>query len=61
LGTIVSDAEQEPEAELEKATSTLDQGLKSCRAVISGYRTLLVGSEPAPEVTVSDENPVPPS
>ena len=57
----MSDAEQEPEAELEKATSSLDQGLKSCRAVISGYRTLLVGSEPAPEVTVSDENPVPPS
>lgn len=55
----MSDADQEPEAEFEKATSNLDQGLKSCRAVISGYRTLLIGSEALPELTVQEDNPGP--
>ena len=27
----------------EDATSQLNEGLKSCRAVVSGYRALLVG------------------
>jgi hypothetical protein len=49
-GSIVSDADLQRKAELDKATSNLDEGLKSCRAVITGYRALLAASEQPAEL-----------
>lgn len=34
------------EGEFEKASSTLGEGLESCRSVLAGYRALLRGGEP---------------
>jgi hypothetical protein len=34
------------EGEFEKASSTLDEGLESCRSVLAGYRALLRSAEP---------------
>jgi hypothetical protein len=44
----------------DEASSDLIRGLKSCRAVVSGYRALIVGAsnndnvEPAPPMTSDD-------
>jgi hypothetical protein len=44
----------------EEASSDLIRGLKSCRAVVSGYRALIVGAsnndnvDPAPPMTPDD-------
>lgn len=35
----------DPEENFEDASSRLDEGLKSCRAVVSGYRALLAGED----------------
>jgi hypothetical protein len=46
-GLSVSDTDQARKSRLEKAaTLSLKEGLRSCRAVISGYRALLSGSDP---------------
>jgi hypothetical protein len=44
----------------DEASSDLIRGLKSCRAVVSGYRALIVGAsnndnvQPAPPITPDD-------
>jgi len=45
----VSDADGPNEAHFDEESSRLDRGLKSCRAVVTGYRALLV-SEPGPAI-----------
>jgi hypothetical protein len=48
----MADGETQPksESEAEAATSRLDRGLKSCRTLILGYRSLLLArDEPAAE------------
>ncbi len=46
----MADGETRPQSEAEAATSKLDRGLKSCRTLISGYRSLLLGNDkPAAE------------
>ena len=45
-GFLVADTELQREADVAAATSTLAIGLKSCRAVISGYRSLLAPEQP---------------
>ena len=51
------------DCELEEASSQLDEGLKSCHAVISGYRTLLTpdqdgGSKDPESAKVDDADKV---
>jgi hypothetical protein len=53
--TIVSDTDDAREAELEAAASSLKQGLKSCRSVISSYRNLLAGDQDN-NAPLSEEN-----
>ena len=60
--TIVTDRDPQPQSEAESATSSLDRGLKSCRTLISGYRSLLLGNdEPSPEPLVQDSETPPQS
>jgi hypothetical protein len=40
----VPDAYDPNGANFEKLNLTLNEGLKSCRAIVSGYRTLIAGS-----------------
>src|SRR5437868_6618681 len=42
----------------EDASSQLSEGLKSCRAVVSGYRALLVGDVSGDEIGEGDEEAV---
>lgn len=53
------------EGEFEKASSTLGEGLESCRSVLAGYRALLRGAEPvadadAAETEAPDQQKSPP-
>lgn len=43
----MSDAEELRDADFEQASSQLNQGLKSCRAVVDNYRAILAGENPA--------------
>ena len=58
----MTDGEAQPQSEAESATSRLDRGLKSCRTLISGYRSLLLGNdEPSPEPLAQDSETPPQS
>lgn len=52
----MSDTDDTREADLEAATTSLKQGLKSCRSVVSSYRNLLAGDQDnnAPSTEESD-------
>jgi hypothetical protein len=52
----VPDTSPPPDGDFKKASSNLDQGLKSCRAVISGYRALLAGDQASNEPGVENKN-----
>jgi len=57
----VTEKNDSPEGEFEEANNRLSEGLKSCRAVVSNYRSLLAGEsvgEPdpvGPETADADE------
>lgn len=56
----VTNRETQPQSEAEAAATKLDRGLKSCRTLISGYRSLLLASDkPSPE-PVEQETATPP-
>jgi len=46
----VSEPNNPQSVDFEEASSKLGEGLKSCRAVLSGYRALLGGSADSDEV-----------
>ncbi len=46
----MSEPSNQKSVDLEEESSKLDEGLRSCRAVLSGYRTLLGGSTDSNEV-----------
>jgi hypothetical protein len=54
------------EGDFEKASSTLGEGLESCRSVLAGYRALLRGGQPptadanAAETEAPDQQKSPP-
>lgn len=54
------DGETQPQSEAEAATSRLDRGLKSCRTLISGYRSLLLANDPATAEPVGEQSETPP-
>ena len=59
---IMEDGETQPQSEAAAATSRLDRGLKSCRTLIYGYRSLLLQSdEPAAEPPVQESETPPQS
>ena len=48
--------EDSQRAEFDEASSNLSEGLKTCRAVVRSYRTLLVGDEvPTTETADNDD------
>lgn len=47
-------AEHPSDQDFENASSTISEGLKSCRAVLSGYRSLL-SAEPNAHVASNDD------
>jgi hypothetical protein len=50
----VDDAEGPREADFERASSLLDKGLKSCRAVVANYRAMLRAEQPANDDEAGD-------
>ena len=40
---MVADADEPQDADFEQASSQLNQGLKTCRAVVDSYRAILTG------------------
>jgi hypothetical protein len=50
--------EDSQNAEFEEISSSLIEGLKTCRAVVRSYRTLLVGNYlPTTQAAVNDDGP----
>ena len=43
----MSDADEPRDADFEQASSQLNHGLKSCRAVVENYRAILTGEQAA--------------
>jgi hypothetical protein len=55
----VANRETQLQSEAEVATTRLDRSLKSCRTLISGYRSLLLASDKAAAEPLAEENETP--
>lgn len=51
----MADSNEPRDADFEQASSQLNQGLRTCRAVVENYRAILTGEQPANDDDRDDE------